>query len=371
MVLSADAGHMRRALELAALALGQTSPNPMVGALLVKNGKVIAEGYHHRAGEAHAEIVTLKKAGAKAKGGTLYVTLEPCCHTGRTGPCVEAIIKAGIKRVVFGAIDPDPRINGKGARILRKAGISVTGGVLAEEAARLNLPFHFFHQTGRPFVTLKLAQSLDGRIATSTGDSKWITGKDARTFAHHLRAEADAIVVGTGTVRKDNPSLTVRLVEGKNPYRIILSRSLDFPSSSTLVRKNRDFRTIIVSTQKSAERYSRTKHGKQLIYWSIRTDRSGKLRLDDFLEKCRAFGLRSILVEGGAELATSFLAAGLVDRMVMITAPVLIGNGLNSVGELGIKRMAQTMKFADVEFVRLGEDCAFIGFPVKSKKRKR
>lgn len=369
MVLSADAGYMRRALNLAAKAQGQTSPNPMVGALIVKAGKIIAEGYHHKAGQDHAEIVALKKAGSAAKGATLYVTLEPCCHTGKTGPCVDAIIKAKIKRVVFGTIDPDPRVDGRGAAILRKAGIEVTGGVLADEAVRLNLAFHYFHKYGRPFVTLKLAQSLDGRIATSTGDSKWITGKDARKFAHYLRAEADAVVVGTGTVKKDNPSLTVRLVEGKNPYRIVLSRSLDFPANSTLVAKNKDFRTIIASTQKSAERYSRTRHGKQLIYWSIRSDKSGLLNLKDLLEKCRSFGLRSILVEGGSELATSFLKAGLVNKVVTITAPCIIGDGLSGIGDLGIKRMKDVIRFGEFEYVQLGDDCAFIGYPKTKGKR--
>ncbi len=243
--------------------------------------------------------------------------------------------------MVFGAIDPDPRVNGKGARILRKAGVEVTAGVLAKDATSLNEAFHHFHKTGRPFVTLKMAQTLDGRIATRTGDSKWISGKEARKLAHQLRAESDAIIVGGGTVRADNPALTVRLVKGKNPYRIILSSSPDSLGKAKLIKDNRDFRTIVASKAGSISRFANTKAGKRVMFWSLGRDKDGLLSLRDLLQKAKSFGVRSILVEGGAQVATSFLKQGLVDKFVLVCAPILIGEGLSSVGDLGIAKLAQ------------------------------
>ncbi|MFZ1683137.1 MAG: bifunctional diaminohydroxyphosphoribosylaminopyrimidine deaminase/5-amino-6-(5-phosphoribosylamino)uracil reductase RibD [Candidatus Zixiibacteriota bacterium] len=368
MIRSAHAEYMYRALTLALKGKGKTRPNPMVGALIVKNGKIIAEGYHRAAGTPHAEIVALKKAGIRAKGATLYVTLEPCCHVGRTGPCTEAIIKAGIKTVVFAMIDPDPRINGRGAKMLPAAGITVVSGICENEARLLNETFHHFHTYGRPLVTLKIAQTLDGRIATSTGDSKWITGKEARTEGHRLRAESDAIVVGMGTVRKDDPSLTVRLVDGDNPYRLILTTSAKFGKTCQLLDKNKDLRTIVVSTDKKIANFARTPRGRKVMSWTVRGNRQNGLNLADIMEKCRAFGLRSLLIEGGARVATSFLKAGLVDKIVAFSAPMIIGSGVEAVGNIGITKLANAIKFDTCSIDLVGDDIRFIGTVRKGKK---
>lgn len=368
MVRPADAEYMQRALELATRGRGLTWPNPMVGALVVKAGRIIAEGYHQKAGRDHAEIVVLKKAKARARGATLYVTLEPCCHTGKTGPCVEAIISAGIKRVVLGAIDPDPRVNGKGARILRKAGVQVATGLLEKEAVKLNEAFHYFHKTGKPFVTLKMAQTLDGRIATMTGDSKWISCPESLKYAHELRAESDAIVVGGGTVRADNPALTVRLVKGKNPYRILLTTSLSSLRRAKVVRDNRDYRTIVASSAAAIARHAKTKTGKNVMFWSLERSSDGLLSLKDLLKKAKSFGMRSILVEGGAHVATSFLGQGLVDKFVVVMAPMVIGEGLSSLGDLGIAKLANSITFREFQYERIGSDMVFIGYPRKRGK---
>lgn len=363
MVDEADRKFMQRALELAQRGRGKTSPNPMVGAVIVKNNRIIGEGYHRRLGADHAEAVALTRAGKAASNTTIYVTLEPCCHTGHTGPCVEALIGAGIKRVVYAIKDPDPRVNGKGARLLRKAGITVKSGILAKEAARLNETYIGYHRNKRPFVFLKMAQTLDGRIATSTGDSKWITSLPARRFAHRLRSEVDAVVVGMGTVKADNPALTVRHVKGNNPYRVVVTTSLGFPTSCHLLENNGDCKTIVATTQKMIDSLARRRKGKELTYWSIRQDRHGKLDLADFLDKAAAFGFRSLLIEGGSSLATSVIKAGLVDKFILITAPKIIGEGKNSIGDLGIKKIVNAIDLEQVSYETCGHDMIVTGYP--------
>ena len=230
-----DELYMRQALALACLAEGDTSPNPMVGAVIVSaDGEVVGEGYHHKAGQPHAEINALKEAKKLARGGTIYVTLEPCSHFGRTGPCCEAIIAAGLKRVVAAVEDPNPKVAGNGFKRLRDAGIEVTVGVCAEEARLLNEKFFHWIVTGRPFVSMKYAMTLDGKIATRTGDSKWITGEDARAYGHYLRKAHDCILVGKNTVLADDPELTTRLVEGRNPLRIVLDSNCEIPMTAKI-----------------------------------------------------------------------------------------------------------------------------------------
>jgi diaminohydroxyphosphoribosylaminopyrimidine deaminase/5-amino-6-(5-phosphoribosylamino)uracil reductase len=363
MVDKADRKFMQRALELAQRGRGKTSPNPMVGAIIVKNNRIIGEGYHRRMGADHAEVVALKRAGKAASNAIVYVTLEPCCHTGHTGPCVEALIRAGLKRVVYAIKDPDPRVNGKGGRLLRKAGIDVKRGILAKEAARLNETYIGYHRNMRPFVILKMAQTLDGRIATSTGDSKWITGLPARKFAHQLRSEVDAVVIGMGTVKADNPVLTVRHVKGKNPYRVVVTSSLDFPTVCHLLDNNGDCKTIVATSQKMIDSLARRRKSKELTYWSIKQDRCGLLDLSDFLDKAAAFGFRSMLIEGGSSLATSVVKAGLVDKFVIITAPKLIGEGKNSIGDLEIKKIMGAIDLEQVSYETCGHDMIVIGYP--------
>jgi diaminohydroxyphosphoribosylaminopyrimidine deaminase/5-amino-6-(5-phosphoribosylamino)uracil reductase len=353
---------MTRALELAARGRGKTSPNPMVGAVIVKNGRVIAEGYHRKAGTDHAEVVALKKAGSNARGATVYVTLEPCCHTGNTGPCTDALIRSGVKRVVFASVDPDPRVRGRGARRLRQAGIQVTTGVLKQEAERLNEVFYGYNRNGRPFVTLKLAQSLDGRIATRTGDSQWISSPKSLRFAHELRAEADAVMVGMGTVRRDNPSLTVRAVRGRNPYRIVVTRSARFPKSCELLQNNSDLKTIVATTEERARRLVKSRQPVNLTFWDVKPAHNGALDVADLIRKAGEFGLRHILVEGGAALATSLLKAHLVDKLVLIVAPKIIGDGVDSFGDLGIRRLADNLELRSRSVRESGPDMIITGY---------
>lgn len=358
---------MHRAFLLAFKGWGRTLPNPMVGAVLAKNGKIIAEGYHRGPGLPHAEIEAIRKAGKRARGAALYVNLEPCCHQGRTGPCTEAIVEAGIKKVIYAATDPNPLVNGKGAKNLKKAGVEVTNGLMSWEAARLNEVYFGMMKNERPYVTLKLAQSLDGRIAALGGDSKWISSAESRKLAHRLRAESDAVLVGMGTVRQDNPSLTVRHIKGRNPYRIIVSTDMKLPKSVRLVSDNKDFKTI-VATASSSNQSSRKSKSNGMTYWTVKKSAQRKVDLADLLQKAKEFGIHSILVEGGAEIAASFLKEKLVDKIVLITAPILIGKGIDAIGDLGLKSINRAIKFKDSYRFQSGPDEVFVGYPDWGKK---
>jgi len=354
---------MHLALRQAVKGRGKTSPNPMVGAVIVKNGEIIGKGYHKAPGRDHAEVDAIKKAKGKTKGATLYVTLEPCNHTGRTGPCTEAIIEAGIKRVVIPLKDPNPLVNGNGIRRLRKAGIKVDNGILKEEASILNDAYIGYYQNKRPYIILKEAQSLDGRIATLSGDARWISGPEAQRLAHSLRAEVDAVVVGMNTVIKDNPRLTVRNVKGDNPYRIVLSGSLDFPPRTKLLTDNKDYKTIIASSAKALAKFVKNKKRSNLIFWDVKLSRNGDVDLKDFITKAYDFGFRYLLVEGGGQLAASFIKAGLVDKYIFITAPIIIGDGINTVGALNAAKITDAVKFRETAFFQMGDDMVFIGYP--------
>jgi len=353
-----DEKYMALALELAAKAIGKTSPNPMVGAVVVKNGRIVGQGYHKKAGTLHAERIALNNAGKLAKNSILYVTLEPCCHFGRTDPCTKAIISAGVKRVVYSITDPNPKVNGKGARELKKAGIEVVKGVLAELARRQNEVYLKYITTNRPFVVLKMAPSLDGRIATLNGISQWITGPEARKYAHCLRAKYDAVAVGAGTVRADNPSLTVRLVKGKNPYRIIISRHPNFPASFNLFKNNKDCKTIVATTAKAANKLKM----KNLVVWKIKENKDG-LSMVDLVDKAGVFGISSLLIEGGSGIATSFLRERLVDKIHVMMAPMIIGTGIQAVNDLKIRNLEKALRFKDYQIDKIGRDILFTGYP--------
>lgn len=363
MASAADITHMQLAIELAEKGRGKTSPNPMVGSVIVRGRQVISTGYHRAVGARHAEAMAIAGAGAKARGATLYVNLEPCCHTGRTGPCTEAIINAGISRVVLATKDPNPLVNGRGIRALKRAGITVETGCLRKEAEELNDAYLGYHKNGRPYVILKLAQSLDGRIATVNGDSKWITSAKSRKFAHQLRAEVDAVIVGGNTVRRDNPSLTVRHVAGMNPYRIVVTESLNLPANSDLISNSSDGRTVIASTEKSIRQFAGKRRNSNLVFWSIKRASKGRLDLTDLLAKADAFGCQSILVEGGSELATSFLRERLVDKFVAITSPILIGNGVEGLGALDINRIDNAIRLKVVQEFQSGTDRVLVSYP--------
>ena len=353
-----DREYMLRAIELAERGRGLTRPNPLVASIIVKNDRIIAEDYHHGSGKPHAEILALRKAGKKARGAMLYVNLEPCCHTGRTGPCTNAIIAAGIRNVIYSCSDPDPRVAGKGARALRRAGITVHSGVCREEAQRLNDTYFGYYQNSRPYIIVKLAQSIDGRIATANGDSRWISSPQARTLAHRLRSEVDAVIVGAGTVRTDNPQLTVRSFKGINPYRIIVTGHKALPPKCRLLTENGDLLTIIATSESSRNKTA----DRGAIRWSVTGNKDG-LSPKDLVNKAADFGLRSLMIEGGANLATSFIRARLVDKMIIITAPKIIGSGRDSFGDLSVGQVKNAPKLRAVKYTQVGDDLITTGYP--------
>ena len=363
MVSAKEQKFMKLALELALKGRGFTKPNPLVGAILVKNNRIVGKGYHKASGNDHAEIAAIRNAGKNSVSSTLYVNLEPCCHKGKTGPCTDAIVEAGISKVVFSLVDPNPLVKGKGARKLRNAGIEVGSGLLRKEAQQLNDIYLGYQRKKRPYVILKTAQSIDGRIATTTGESKWITGSGSLDFSHRLRSEVDAIVVGMGTVRKDNPNLTVRNVKGINPYRIVLTNSIDFPKNTNLLEKNKDMKTIVATNVSSGNSIAGKLRNKNLIVWKIKKSKTGELDLHDLIDKAEQFGIRSLLVEGGAKLITSFLKERIVDKYCIISAPIILGAGIESIGNLNISKLTKAIKFSEHYNFQLGCDNLFVGYP--------
>jgi diaminohydroxyphosphoribosylaminopyrimidine deaminase/5-amino-6-(5-phosphoribosylamino)uracil reductase len=353
----ADEQYMKRALQLARRGMGQVSPNPMVGAVIVRSNKIIAEGYHRRFGGDHAERDALKRSSANVQGATIYVNLEPCCHWGKTPPCVDALIEQGIKRAVIATLDPHPLVNGKGARILRDHGIEVVQGVLEEEARALNEVYFHYTRTGRPFVTIKYAQSLDGRIATSRGDSRWISSEPSRRFAHRLRARHDAIMVGIETVRIDDPLLTVRSVKGRNPLRIVLDSRLRIPLNAQVLQG--EAKTLIVTTnahnKKKVQKIQQ--QGKEVLV--VQGDTKGRVDFQSLMQVLAERGISSILVEGGREVITSLLKGGLVNRVVVITAPLILGKGIEGIGDLGIGELKHAIRPSTYKMSRTGEDVIF------------
>ncbi|MCX7989680.1 MAG: bifunctional diaminohydroxyphosphoribosylaminopyrimidine deaminase/5-amino-6-(5-phosphoribosylamino)uracil reductase RibD [Aquificaceae bacterium] len=350
-----DLRFMRRALELALLRKGLTHPNPTVGCVIVKEGKVVAEGYHERAGMPHAEAVALQRAGEKARGSTLYVNLEPCTHFGRTPPCTEAIIRAGVKRVVVATLDPNPLVSGKGVERLRRAGIEVSLGVLQEEAKRLNEDFFTYITLGRPYITLKWAQSIDGTMATSAGESKWISSEESRAFAHRLRAEATAVLVGINTALRDDPELTVRAFEWeRQPLRIVLDPQLRIREELKLV-KDRRAQTLVVTSVEKREKIERLQElGIKVI---VAPSEAGELNLGEVLKELYFMEVMHLLVEGGAITLTSFLRAGLFDRLWVFVAPLLLGEG-KRIGDLKVSSLEGAKRFVLRELKRFGEDLA-------------
>lgn len=333
---------MRRALDLARRGLGTTAPNPVVGAVILdRSGEPVGEGWHARAGGPHAEIVALTAAGPKARGGTAVVTLEPCAHTGRTGPCTSALISAGVARVVFAGADP---LHAGGAAVLRAAGIDVHGGLLAEQAAEGNEAWLHAVRTGRPFVTWKYAATLDGRSAAADGSSRWITGAEARADVHRLRADADAVLVGVGTVLADDPQLTARDVEEpRQPLRVMLDTEGRTPPEAR-VRDGAAATLILTGAD-------------------VKRGPDGRLDLAAALHLLHERGVRSVLLEGGPTLAGAFLAAGLIDKVIGYVAPALLGAGPVSLGDAGIATIAQTRRLRITDVARLGEDLRITAYP--------
>ncbi|HXG19426.1 MAG TPA: bifunctional diaminohydroxyphosphoribosylaminopyrimidine deaminase/5-amino-6-(5-phosphoribosylamino)uracil reductase RibD [Methylomirabilota bacterium] len=358
-----DEIYMQRALDLAAKALGRTSPNPAVGAVVVRGGRIIGEGFHRRAGLPHAEIEALRKIKGSAKGATLYVNLEPCSHHGRTPPCVDAVIHAGFKRVVIGMVDPNPLVQGSGIRRLRRAGIEVTVGVLREQCQRLNEDFVTFIQTGRPMVILKLAASLDGRIATANGDSHWISGALSRRLVHELRNRVDAILVGAETVRLDDPQLTCRIRGGRDPLRIILDGRLTISPTARVCTQSSAAKTVVVTAENGGADHKRAALEQQGVEVLGFPAKQGRIRLTPLLQELGRRGIKSVMIEGGGQVAAAALQEGVVDKVFFFYGPTLLGGeGRPMIGPLGIDRVAAGLKLHTIELHRLEDDVLVTGY---------
>ena len=357
-----DERWMKRALHLAEKGRGRTSPNPMVGAVLVKRGKVVGEGYHARAGEPHAEIVAIKNAGEKAKGATLYLNLEPCTHYGKTPPCVPAVIEAGVKKVVAGMEDPNPLVKGRGVARLKQAGLNVKIGVLEKECHRLNEAFSKYIVKHEPFIILKVAATLDGKLATRNGESQWITGETSRRFVHRLRDQVDGVVVGIGTVLKDDPMLTARIRGGRDPYRIVFDSRLRIPENAKVVDLSPS-KTIVATTEMaSQDKIARLrKKGVRIL---ISDSKSGKVDLKVSLLKLGEMGMMNLLVEGGSEISGSFLDQGLIDKIFFFLSPRLIGDPLapGMFSGAGFASLKGAISIKDLKVRRIGEDILLEGY---------
>ncbi len=349
------------------------APNPLVGAVVARGGVVVGEGWHSRAGEDHAEVVALRNAGDAARGATIYVTLEPCNHHGRTPPCLEAILRAGVSRVVVGALDQDPRMRGRSVEALRGAGVEVE--VLDDPAFETqNEQFFHYMRTGRPFVHVKLATTLDGRIAAAGGDSRWVTGEDARRRAHELRAEAGAVLVGAGTARADDPLLTPRGLENEPPRttRVVLDPHLTTSPKSRLARSVAEGPVVIFCGRGSLDAHQG--EGLEAVGVEVVAAPSTEEGLDlgYVLERLARRGVRGLLVEGGGETATSFVRQGLADKLTLFYAPKLLGSeGVPMIGALRATKMAESLRFSVSEVERFGEDVAVTLYPAPVAEEER
>ena len=362
---SHEQDYMELALDLARHARGRTSPNPTVGAVIVKDGRVVGTGFHPRAGEPHAEIFALQEAGEQARGATLYVTLEPCSHHGRTPPCVEAIIAAGIREVHIAMIDPNPRVSGRGKAALEAEGIRVVVGEHEEEARELNETFAHWITTGRPFVIAKFAMSLDGKIATKTGASRWITGEEARHHVHELRDQVDAILVGVNTVLADNPQLTTRLPKEDvhHPLRIILDSRGRAPLDARVFSPDLPGQTVVATTEAMPSSTRSALEARGVKVW-ILPQQGGRVNLEALLDALGGQEVTSLLVEGGSTVLGSFFAAGLVNKVIAYVAPLIIGGTAapTPVGGPGVSHLTDAIRLTRVRVERVGQDIVIQGY---------
>ncbi len=353
---------MRRALRLARRGRGHVSPNPMVGAVVVRDGRIVGEGAHLRVGGPHAEVNALAQCGDRAVGATLYVTLEPCSTHGRTPPCTEALLAAGLARVVCAMEDPDPRVNGRGIARLRDAGMPVEVGLLAASAQALNAAYIKHRSTQRPLVTLKLAQTLDGCIATRTGASRWITDVAARRQVHRWRASVDAVMVGAGTVSADDPALTVRLARGRDPRPLVVDGALRSPLNARVWDRPG---AVLITAVPGDDPRCRSLTARGVEVWTF-ASRQGRIDLGEVASRAAAAGITSVLLEGGAILAANALRDRIVDQVAVFLAPRLIGGGRASLADLGTVELSQAIVLEDVRVQRLGPDLLYrarVGYP--------
>ncbi len=364
-----DNYYMGMAVRLARKGIGKTSPNPMVGSVIVKNQKVVGRGYHKSFGDYHAEINAINSSKVSIRGCTIYVTLEPCSHYGKTPPCVDTIIKSALGRVVVGTLDTNPVVNGRGVKLLRSAGIKVDIGILESECMQLNKHYFKFIKLGMPYVTIKYAQTLDGRIATKTGDSKWISSEASRKYVHVLRGKHDCIMVGAGTISADDPQLTVRHVKGKDPTRLIVDSNLRIPIKSTVLTDENPQKTIIATTSNAqSEKVAAVKNlGVEVLL--VRKERNGRVNLIALLKELGKRGIMSILVEGGSGIVTSLLKSNLVDKMIIPISPKIIGSGLEAIGDLNIRKIQNAIRFSTFTTMKKGDDIIIEGTILKDDQR--
>ena len=365
-----DEQMMARAISLARNGLGRTSPNPLVGAVIVRDGRIVAEGWHRKAGTPHAEIHALNMAGELARGATVYVSLEPCAHYGRTGPCARALVEAGVSRVVVAMTDPNPKVAGKGIAILQEAGIQVTTGVLEQEARQLNEVFLKWMTTGLPFVALKTAMTLDGKIATAAGQSQWITNEASRYETHRLRDVYDGILVGINTALADNPALTTRLKEypGRNPVRIVVDSRARLPLESKLVTDGAARTIVAVTAGAPADRLEALRSaGAEVIV----AGSGDQVDMHSLMEQLGAMKISSVLVEGGGSVNFSLLQAGLVDRVYAFIAPKLVGgrDALTPVEGEGFQELDRAVELENIQLRQLGSDVLLTGIVKRNTEK--
>ncbi len=348
---------MELALKLAEKGRGTTSPNPMVGCLIVKRGRIVGKGFHKKAGCEHAEVLAIESAGKKTANSTMYVTLEPCSHWGKTPPCTEKIVEAGVREVIIGMKDPNPLV--EGFRELKFRGLKTKIGILEEEAKKLNEAYIKYMKTKKPFVILKVAMSLDGKIATSKGDSKYITSKEARTYVHEIRSSVDAVMVGLNTVLNDNPELTVRHVEGKDPLKIVVDSQLKIPKNCNLMKEPSK---LIIATTNKASKKEIIKFEQKGVRIIITKAKKGMVDLNDLMKQLGKHEIMSIMMEGGSQLNSSAIKDGIVDKVIIFTAPKIIGNGIGAIGNLGITKINKAIPLKDHTFRKIGKDLLVEGY---------
>ena len=335
-----DERYMKMALELAKRGVPWACPNPLVGAVIVKNGRIIGKGWHRCCGENHAEINAIESAREPVRGSTIYISLEPCSHHGRTPPCVERLVSEKPAAVVIGTIDPNPIVSGRGVATLKRHGIETRVGVLEDQCREINEVFFKYIRTRTPFVTLKFAQSIDGKIATATGHSRWISSEPSRVFAHRLRSHHDAILVGSGTVTKDDPELTCRLVRGRDPLRVVVDSKLKIHPDARVLQDQARARTLVFTTSGHDRKKIRVLVERGI---EVRVAGTGQVELSTVLKELGKRQVSSLLVEGGAGVLTSFIRERLADRLIIISAPKIFGKGTDAIGELAVKTVDQAI----------------------------
>ena len=349
--------YMDLTIKLAEKGKGLTSPNPMVGCLIVKRGRIVGKGLHKKAGTEHAEVLAIRDAGKKAVNSTMYVNLEPCSHWGRTPPCTEQIVEAGVREVIIGMKDPNQLVDG--FKELKFRGLKTKIGILEEEAEKLNEAYIKYMKAKRPFVILKVAMSADGKIATSSGDSKYITSKEARAYVHQLRTEVDAVMIGSNTVLKDNPELTPRLVKGKDPTKIVVDSSLKIPKNSNLMKEPSK---LIIATTNKASKNEIKKLQQKGFRIVVTKSNKGMVDLKELMKELGKMEIMTVMIEGGSQVNSSAISEGIVDKVLIFTAPKIIGNGKGAIGNLGIKKISNAINIKNPEIRKIGKDLLIEGY---------